>query len=356
MLKCGRMPNSRSLSPAPSFLIREATRRDHHDLLVLARLLDSINLPTTAPGLAEALERSARSFRGQVRDRAKAIYLFCAERIATGRLAGASMIIAKHGTPVSPHYYLEMDTDDRYSKTLKRMFRHSYLRLRYSMDGPTEVGGLIVARRIRRHPERVGRQLSWVRFLYIAKHRRRFENRVVSEMLPPQIPGHRNAFWDHFGRPLTGLSFREADRLSIRDKEFIHALFPDSPLYTFLLPDAVRESIGVVGEGTRGAVKLLEQAGMRFLSHIDPFDAGPYYGGAVADLTPVMQHRVVRAVAGSVDPNEHPRWLLACEDYRGFRGVAAYGLAEPSRMVVGRETLEVLGVKDGARLDVVPLP
>ncbi|MGC1677191.1 MAG: arginine N-succinyltransferase [Candidatus Binataceae bacterium] len=341
---------------APTFLIREATRRDHRELLALARRLDSINLPTQSAELLELLLRSTRSFRGQIRERSRAVYVFCAQRIGSGKIAGASMIIAKHGTPESPHFYLEVDSEERYSKRLGRMFRHRYLRLRHSMDGPTELGGLIVAPAMRRSPARVGRQLSWVRFLYLAKHRSRFERRVVAEMLPPPAPRHRNAFWDHFGRPLTGLSFREADRLSTHDKEFIHALFPDSPLYTFLLPEAVRASIGTVGEGTRGAVRLLEQAGMRFLEQIDPFDAGPYYGGELDELVPIKQYRTARAVAGEVDPGAHPRWLLAFEDRRrGFRAVAAHGIAQGNRIVVAPGVLAALGTKPGDRLDLVPI-
>ena len=343
-------------STAPTFLIREATRRDHRQLLALARRLDSINLPTQSAELLELLLRSTRSFRGQIRERSRAVYVFCAQRIGSGKIAGASMIIAKHGTPESPHFYLEVDSEERYSKRLGRMFRHRYLRLRHSMDGPTELGGLIVAPAMRRSPARVGRQLSWVRFLYLAKHRSRFERRVVAEMLPPPAPRHRNAFWDHFGRPLTGLSFREADRLSTHDKEFIHALFPDSPLYTFLLPEAVRASIGTVGEGTRGAVRLLEQAGMRFLEQIDPFDAGPYYGGELDELVPIKQYRTARAVAGEVDPGAHPRWLLAFEDRRrGFRAVAAHGIAQGNRIVVAPGVLAALGTKPGDRLDLVPI-
>ncbi|HXW85509.1 MAG TPA: arginine N-succinyltransferase, partial [Candidatus Binataceae bacterium] len=238
---------------APSFVIREAASRDHAPLLKLARQLDSINLPLDGGELRELLRRSAQSFRGRMHDHTHAVYLFCAEHLATRRVIGASMIIGKHGTPTSPHYYLAMDSDERYSHTLKRMFRHTYLRLRYSMDGPTEVGGLIVDPKFRHHPERIGRQLSWVRLLYIAMHRERFEREVLAEMLPPIGPGYQNRFWDHLGREVTGLTFREADRLSTGDKEFIRALFPDSPLYTFLLPEDVRQSLGAVGDETKGA-------------------------------------------------------------------------------------------------------
>src|SRR5216684_5539141 len=163
----------------PHFLIRAAQPSDHRALLALARELDSINLPTEPKPMIEMLECSARSFRGRVRDRARARYVFCAEEIATQRIVAASMIIGKHGTPAAPHYYLEIASDERYSHTLRKSFRHPYLRLRYSMDGPTELGGLIVTAAMRGHAERVGKQISWVRFLYIGMHRARFEARVV---------------------------------------------------------------------------------------------------------------------------------------------------------------------------------
>lgn len=338
------------------FLIRQARPEDHAGLLKLARELDSINLPTDGAELRRVIELSARSFAGRIRDHSRGVYLFCAEAAGTGRLAGASMIVAKHGTPQSPHYYLEMDSDERYSHALRKMFRHAYLRLRYSMDGPTELGGLIVTAAMRRHPERVGKQLSWVRFLYIAKHRARFESRVIAELLPPITPGYENAFWDHYGRRVTGMTFREADRLSIHDKQFIRELFPEAPLYTFLLPENVRDSLAAVGEQTRGAVRLLEQAGMRFLNHIDPFDGGPYYGAAVADLEPVKHYRRYRICSGASDRGQRGSYLIAREDERGFRAVKAEATLERGRLVVAPEIIKRLLISEDDRVDAVPLP
>ena len=67
------------------FLIRRAYPRDHRQLLSLARALDSINLPTDPAGLREMLQRSDRSFKGLVRERSRAVYLFCAEAAEIGR-------------------------------------------------------------------------------------------------------------------------------------------------------------------------------------------------------------------------------------------------------------------------------
>ncbi len=344
------------VSETPGFVIRQATARDHTRILRLARELDSINLPTEPAELREALVRCERSFAGRIRNRARALYIFCAEERRTRRLAGASMIIGKHGTPEAPHYYLAMDTEERYSHTLRRMFRHTFLRLRHSMDGPTEIGGLIVTAVMRGRPEQIGKQLSWVRFLYLARHRARFEAQVLAEMLPQFGPDYRNAFWDHYGREVTGLSFREADRLSTRDKEFIRALFPDAPLYTFLLPEDVRRSLGEVGERSRGAVKLLEQAGMKFLHHIDPFDAGPYYGAEVSELRPVKDYRTLAAAIGEVSPEKSRTYVVAREDRRGFRAVRAQAIVEESRIIVDGGVLDALAAREGDRLDAVPLP
>src|SRR5262249_2301597 len=207
--------------------------------------------------------------------------------------------------------------------------------------------------------ERIGKQLSWVRFLYMARHPRRFERQVIAEMMPPIIGDHEgNVFWDHYGRRVTGLSFREADRLSIHDKEFIRALFPDAPLYTFLLPDEVRASIGAVGEETRGAVTLLEQAGMRFLNHVDPFDGGPYYGAPLSELVPVRQRRAFKLKSGDPGAEGGRLYLVGHESSQsGFRSVQTMAAEKDGGLlVVPSETIRTLALEEGASADAVPLP
>ena len=341
----------------PNFLVRAARPTDHRALLALARELDSINLPTEARPMVELLECSMLSFGGRVRDRARARYVFCAEELATRRLVAASMIIGKHGTPAAPHYYLELNAEERYSHSLRKLFRHPYLKLRYSMDGPTEIGGLIVSPALRGHPEQVGKQISWVRFLYIGRHLTRFEPQVVAEMLAPMSTDHGNLFWDQYGRRVTGLSFRDADILSTRDKEFIRTLFPETPLYTFMLPEEVRNALGAVGANTRGAVRLLEQAGMHFLDHIDPFDGGPYYGGFTAELTPVRNRRAMTAIAGEPPVDDQRAYLIAVENGDGFRAVRTRAeLRETGHVVMPSAAIDLLRIKARSRVDLVGLP
>ncbi len=150
------------------------------------------------------------------------------------------MIFAQHGSRRAPHVYFDVLEEERYSETLDRHFAHRVLRIGYNYKGLTEIGGLVLRPEFRRHPEHLGRQLAFVRFLYIALHRSLFCDEVVSELMPPLEPDGTSLLWESLGRRFTGLTYQEADRLSQTNKEFIRALFPQDPLYATLLPTHVQ--------------------------------------------------------------------------------------------------------------------
>lgn len=339
---------------SPAIVLRNARAGDHGPLLRLARILDSTSLPTDARGIRALLRRSARSFRGAIEHRDDGVYVFVAEERDTGKVVGSSLVFAKHGTPESPHYYLDVQTEERYSKTLRRMFRHTFLRLRHSMDGPSEIGGLIVDPAARRGSARVGAQLSFVRFLYMALHPERFESSVIAEMKPPLDAKGESRFWESYGARVTGLRFREADRLSTRDKEFIPALFPEAPLYTCMLPVEVQEELGRVGSDSVGAVRLLERIGLRFLDQIDPFDAGPYYGAPLRDVTLVRDFRAVEiAPAREGDPKPEHEFLVGVER-RGFLAFRTPGRLVEDVLSIPAPTLAALRLGRRVRGGAVP--
>ena len=260
-------------------ILRPVAERDLDDVVGLAAQLDSMNLPSDRHFLAQRIHDSLRSFAGGTR-RSEAVYVFVLEDATTRRCVGTSTILAKHGSEQSPHYWLELSTEERHCAQLGQRFAHDKLRLRASTDGPTEIGGLILDPRYRRHPEKCGKALSIARFAYIAAHRESFEREVIAEMLSPFDAPGCNRLWEAFGARFTGLSFREADRLSATNKTFIADLFPRDPVYATLFPPEVREVIGKPNDTAVAAVRILEKIGFRYLKQVDPFDGGPYYGCA----------------------------------------------------------------------------
>ena len=132
---------------------------------------------------------------------------------------------------------------------------------------------------------------SIVRFAYISMHPNRFESFVIAEMLSSfEAPG-TNLLWEAFGARFTGLSYREADRLSGRTKQFIADLFPRDPVYATLFPPEVQQVIGRPNDTARAALRILEKIGFHPLNQVDPFDGGPYYGAARDAIVSVRERR-----------------------------------------------------------------
>jgi arginine N-succinyltransferase len=293
-------------------------------VLAVAEHLDTVNLPHDRAVIEGILERSERSFAGEL-TAAELEFVFVLEDLSDKRIIGTSMIYAQHGTKRAPHIFFRVENDERYSITIDRYMVHRTLRIGYNYNGPTEIGGLILLPEFRRSAQALGKALSYVRFLFMRMHRPLFRNHVLSELLPPLEPDGTSKLWEALGRRFTGLTYQEADRLSKDNKEFINALFPDDPIHTELLPDDVQAIIGQVGEETRAVEKMLRRIGFDYAEQIDPFDGGPHFSANTDDITIVRDAREVEVRPGS-DGGDR-KWAIIAVETPGarpqFRAVGA---------------------------------
>ena len=339
------------------FLLRDIAPADLDDLQKAAVHLDSVNLPDDRPALAEIIERSRGSFAGEL-PVAERCFVFVAAQLGDGGgaepgdVVGTSMIFAQHGSRRAPHVFFDVLEEERYSDTLDRHFAHRVLRIGYNYKGLTEIGGLALRPEFRGHPERLGRSLAYVRFLYLARHRQLFRDEVLSELMPPLEPDGTSLLWESLGRRFTGLTYQEADRLSQANKEFIRALFPQDPIYATLLPPHVQALIGEVGPETKGVEKLLRAVGFTYAHRIDPFDGGPHFHAKTDDITLVKTTRVARVADAAHAPidagGRRQTFLVARERPVAPRFVAARvelaSLSDDERIALPddvRRTLEV---------------
>lgn len=267
-----------------SFLLRSVQLKDLRELMDLAGQFSLLNLPADKKILGEKIDRSIASFAGEL-PRREAEYLFVLEDMEHETVIGSSLILAKHGNEDVPHYYFKLVKKNRFSEDLGIGFIHQVLQLKEDTDGPSEIGGLLIDRNYRRRPEKLGKQISLVRFLYMGMARDEFESRVLCELTPPLGEGGRSEFWEALGRRFTGLPYQEADLISQKNKEFISSLFPEEDIYLCLLDSRARLVLGRVGDETRPAQHLLESIGFNYLHEVDPFDGGPHYGANTEDIT-----------------------------------------------------------------------
>jgi arginine N-succinyltransferase len=336
----------------PMFRIRQSYRDDVEQVLAVAEHLDTVNLPADKAAIGAILDRSEKSFAAEV-PAAEREFLFVLEDLAKQRIIGTSMIYAQHGTKRAPHIFFRLENDERYSVTLDKHFVHQTLRIGYNYSGPTEIGGLILLPEYRRNTDALGKALSYVRFLFIRMHRPLFRDSVLSELLPPLEEDGASKLWEALGRKFTGLSYQEADHLSKDNKEFIHALFPDDPIHTELLPDDVRALIGQVGPETRGVEAMLRRIGFEYAGQIDPFDGGPHFCAKTDDIT-IIQDAAELAVKTVGDADGERPWAVLAVELPArpqFRAISARVIPMDNGTVgITEDARKRLGVEDGQRV------
>jgi len=338
--------------------IRGAVLTDEDQLLAVAHHLNTVNLPDDRAAIHGILDLAHKSFTGAIKDPKRREYVFVLVDTAANKIVGTSMVIAQLGRKDAPYIYFDVILEERYSATLDRHFSHTTLSIGYSYNGPTEIGGLILAPEYRKATERLGQFISYVRFLYIRMHRDLFRDEVLAELLPPLEPDGTSHLWDAVGHKFTGLSYAEADRLSKQNKEFIRGLFPEGWIYATLLSAKAQEVIGKVGVQTRGVEKMLRRIGFRYAERVDPFDGGPHFTAPTDEITLIQRAHAAKVAKISREPILTNRSLVAVEPKEPpyFRCVLATcaSLAD-NAVVLGEEAATHLGVNVGDEVWVLPL-
>src|SRR5689334_22567752 len=97
------------------FLVRSVTEKDLKDLKTLASQFSLLNLPPDEDILMDKIEKSIKSFAETDRSRADSEYMFVLEDTERECVIGSSLILAKHGTPDSPHTYFQIRKENRFS-------------------------------------------------------------------------------------------------------------------------------------------------------------------------------------------------------------------------------------------------
>ncbi len=349
-------------------LLREVQEKDLDALERLAQIPGFINLPPDRDLLHERIVKSTKSFRDELSNKTDTKFLFVAEDLKTQQILGTSMIASQHGTADSPHFYFEVGSEERVSETISTGFIHGTLKLRYDTNGPSEIGGLVIDREARNLQERIGRQISFVRFLFLGLNRNRFKRKLLAELLPPLNKKGQSPLWEAIGRRFTNMDYWEADQLCQKNKEFIFSLFPSGKIYTTFLPAEARNAIGKVGRETEPVVHMLEKVGFEYKNQVDPFDGGPHFWANVEDLTPLK-----KMVLSTYDPTLPTTGVvvsgllcLAAQKQGSFRAIHVQVIQDGEKKInfadsaVGsgfpssNDACQILGLKPGESVVFMP--
>jgi arginine N-succinyltransferase len=309
---------------ADDWRVRPATTGDVEAVYALAGQTGPgfTNLPHDRTALHERLARSEAAFEARLSAPEDELYMFVLEEDGTGRIGGTALIFSAIGTR-KPFYSYKITRTTQYSHQLDLLVTTDVLNLVNDFAGASEVGGLFLLPELRRTG--LGVLLSRSRYLFMALHRERFGEQVLTELRGYQEPDGVSPFWEGLTKRFFNLEFAEADRFhSLNGNQFIADLMPKYPIYTILLPPEAQNAIGRPHAAGAAAMKLLLAEGFHHDGYIDLFDAGPTLQAKVSELRTVREARNGFARTDTMaDPAARQRLLMATGrllDFRAWQG------------------------------------
>lgn len=338
------------------YILRSVAPNDLKALHQLSEMVLFINLPPDAEIIQAKIDSALQSFKRPSRQLRENYYIFVLENSKTQEVMGVSMIHAQHGTEEEPHFYLKVGQEHKFSQTINTGFIHGTLKLGLETDGPTEIGGLVLNPDYRGSKDKLGKQLSFVRFLYMAMHPDRFKPMIHSELMPPLDKNGNSPLWEAIGRRFMNMGYHEADVLSRSNKEFILSLFPSDNIYQTLLPMEARDAIGKVGKDTEPVRKMLEQVGFKYIQEVDPFDGGPHYRCALKDVKPI-KHKVVGALSQEGFNASEAQPMLVAIPHNGLDFFAAklnVVLSKSGQLVLDPKEVATITIPWGTQTTAIP--
>lgn len=334
-----------------SFRIRAARDSDLQHLYEMAKLTGGgfTNLPPDKAALIAKLDRSREAFArgdGPVTDD---LFVLVLENALTGEVRGTCQIFTQVGQRY-PFYSYRIGQLTQHSAELGRTFRADMLSLSTDLEGSSEVGGLFL------HPgERaggLGMLLARSRYLFIAKHRARFADRILAELRGIIDEAGGSPFWDGLAGRFFGMNFQDADYFNAtHGHQFIADLFPKHPIYVAMLSETARAAIGLPHPSGRAAMRMLENEGFSFENYIDIFDGGPTMTARTDQVKTIANSQ--DATVAAIDDETGANALIAIGALADFRCGYGHVRADGATVAVDRGCAHTLNIAIGDTISYV---
>lgn len=323
------------------FVIRSATPDDCDQLLLIAKQAELINLPPDREYIAQRIAKSVESFARKHTENGE--YLFVAEEYKTGKVVGTSGLFASYVSTSHPLHFMRI-----YDKEGVQHYSRNVTTQR--MSG---IGGFVLDKAFRGHPQKLGKQLSLMRGLYIGMHPERFADEFITEIMAETLPNGDSAFWRCFGEQFTGLSYQQAyDATRKGDRSFMES-FPNSFSADGCDNAPICLTENSVPEQSKPSQYLVRKLGFRFLHQADPMDGALHYGVRRDDIPMVAGGKwlPIKETVLQGDPT-----LLAGTDASGaFRGGVIAADISNNHVQATKGFLETMQLSSHDKLYVAPL-
>ncbi len=310
-----------------SFIIRSVDYKDYESLHYLAQQHSLFNLPIDKVLLKQKIKLSMDSFAQKgLTQNYQFIFVITNPK---GKVIGSSQLFSQCGTKNNP----------RYSMKLHKNNHNPFLQLKIDTNGPSYLGGLILNKDYQGHPDKLGSQISFIRFLFIKMNRIYFKKTIQSDLEPWLDKENSNPFFKHFAVP-SGISSKEvANYLTVTNKEKLFAHFPRSRVFLSSLPKQVKSSIGRTSADSQKAYALLKKQNFQVIDEMDPLDAGPYVEAQINHI-PVVKNTKKAIIGLQATCKSNKYWLVGKMEQSCFKGALLKGDLDNKFLMLDTKTAD----------------
>jgi arginine N-succinyltransferase len=311
------------------------------------------SLPRSRDKLFDKIASSQASLAADVSGCGEESYFFVLEREHDKEVVGTAAIVASAGFS-EPFYNFRNETLTHASRELGIHHRVHVLTLCHDLTGATLLTSFVLdpAYKDSDYPD----LLSRARMLFIAAHRQRFADNVVSEMLGVCDEEGSAPFWDSVGRHFFGIDYPLAEfYCGVKGRSFIAELLPQHPIYVPLLPREAQDSIGQIHPFSRLPCEILLREGFETERYVDIFDAGAVVQARTEEIRTVATHSRAKVVSHPADVGGST-YLVANLDIPGFRSILANAALDAERGEVWLSEADIQSLKVAAGDTVILAP
>jgi len=326
---------------------------DHNDLAALEHLAQSAagsttTLPDNRDYLSELISQTQLALHQPVERAGSESYHFVLQQADSEEIIGIAGIDSSVGLK-TPFYSYRVDEIVHASTELQIHNRIPALHLCQDYTGATRLCTLFI-KPDQRNPQTM-HMLSRARMLFMAPQLQRFGRRTIAELQGMMDDTGRSPFWECLGRHFFEMDFDRANYLTgINDKAFIADLMPHYPVYTTLLSEEARQSLGQVRPDVEEVLDLLLDEGFKDRGYVDIFDAGPTVECRTDDMRSVYSTRVEPCEINDTPAADGHWWLISNEQWLDYRCMLVEGTEQGPQLTPAQAEQMKLNAGDAMRL------
>lgn len=325
-----------------SFIVQSAGLKDQPALLRFALQHSLSNLPADPGLLRKKILNSKKSFQGLLPEKDKNFVFVLKDLKNRSQVVGSSQVQSQYGSEKNPLFQL-------YVSHVKKK---PVLKLKVCKTPVSCLTGLVLDTSYHGHPKKLGRLISFIRFLFMAISPGVFQAQVYTEIKPFLNRKLKSPFFEYFKKIHCDKISEFKSPLSFCLKKWVRRVF-SRPVFISDLPPGVQKVLGHTNPMGGRALHILKSQNFVFNGRMHPMDAGPCLQALRYKIPVIQNTKKVGLKTGNLK-SRGQWWMWGVVKNKSFKGGLIKGSLIQKNLFISPSDFDMYGLHQTQRVFVSP--